>query len=70
MCDFYDIKLFYENEGLIEDLFWIFLIYIVCLLCLVYELLDLNFIDFDEFYMKEFEGMMKVCVNFDDFFEI
>ena len=67
--DLYDIKLLYENEGLTEDLFRTFLIYIACSSRPAHELLDPNFIDLDEPYTKEFEGMTKVRANLDDLLE-
>ena len=67
--DLYDIKLLYENEGLTEDLFPTFLIYIACSSRPAHELLDPNFIDLDEPYTKEFEGMTKVRANLDDLLE-
>lgn len=64
--DLYDIKLLYENEGLTEDLFRTFLIYIACSSRPAHELLNPNFIDLDQPYTKEFEGMTKVRVSLDD----
>nr|WP_281390504.1 nucleotidyl transferase AbiEii/AbiGii toxin family protein [Paracoccus amoyensis] len=67
--DLYDIKLLHENEGVTEDLFWTFLIYIACSSRPADELLDPNFIDLDQPYTKEFEGMTKVRVSLDDLLE-
>ncbi|VDC19207.1 nucleotidyl transferase AbiEii/AbiGii toxin family protein [Pseudogemmobacter humi] len=64
--DLYDIKLLYENEGLTEDLFRTFLIYIACSSRPAHELLNPNFIDLDQPYTKEFEGMTKARVSLDD----
>jgi len=68
--DLYDIRLLYENEGLTEDLFRTFLIYIACSSRPAHELLDPNFIDLDQPYMKEFEGMTKARVSLEDLLEI
>lgn len=67
--DLYDIKLLYENEGLTEDLFRIFLIYIACSSRPAHQLLDPNFIDLDQPYTKDFEGITKARVNLDDLLE-
>ncbi|KGJ07685.1 nucleotidyl transferase AbiEii/AbiGii toxin family protein [Paracoccus versutus] len=67
--DLYDIKLLYENEGLTEDLFRTFLIYIACSSRPAHELLNPNFIDLDQPYTKEFEGMTKTRVSLDDLLE-
>ena len=68
--DLYDIRLLYENEGLTEDLFRTFLIYIACSSRPAHELLDPNFIDLDQPYMKEFEGMTKARVSLEVLLEI
>lgn len=67
--DLYDIKLLYENEGLTEDLFRTFLIYVACSSRPAHELLNPNFIDLDQPYTKEFEGMTKARVSLDGLLE-
>ncbi|MDD7970864.1 nucleotidyl transferase AbiEii/AbiGii toxin family protein [Roseinatronobacter alkalisoli] len=67
--DLYDIRLLYENEGLTEDLFRTFLIYIACSSRPAHELLTPNFIDLDQPYLKEFEGMTKTRISLDDLLE-
>ncbi|WP_306169363.1 nucleotidyl transferase AbiEii/AbiGii toxin family protein [Halomonas sp. MMSF_3323] len=64
--DIYDVKLLYENEGLTDDLFRTFLVYIACSSRPAHELLNPNFIDIDQPYAQEFEGMTKIPVSLDE----
>ncbi|MGC3873744.1 nucleotidyl transferase AbiEii/AbiGii toxin family protein [Halomonas sp. GXIMD04776] len=68
--DLYDVKLLYEHEGLTDDLFRTFLIYIASSPRPVHELLNPNFIDIDQPYAQEFEGMTKLTVRLDELLEI
>ncbi|WP_280554044.1 nucleotidyl transferase AbiEii/AbiGii toxin family protein [Halomonas sp. 25-S5] len=64
--DLYDVKLLYEHEGLTDDLFSTFLVYIACSSRPAHELLNPNFIDIDQPYAQEFEGMTKIPVSLDE----
>lgn len=64
--DLYDVKLLYEHEGLTDALFRTFLIYIACSSRPTHELLNPNFIDIDQPYAQEFEGMTKIPVSLDE----
>lgn len=68
--DLYDIKLLYEHEGLTDDLFRTFLIYIASSPRPAHELLNPNFIDIDQPYAQEFEGMTKLPVSLGELVEI
>ncbi len=64
--DLYDVKLLYEQEGLMDDLFRTFLIYVACSSRPAHELLNPNLIDLNQPYVREFEGMTKSPVELDD----
>ncbi|MBF7054132.1 nucleotidyl transferase AbiEii/AbiGii toxin family protein [Halomonas sp. KAO] len=67
--DLYDVKLLYEHEGLTDDLFRTFLIYIASSPRPAHELLNPNFIEIDQPYAQEFEGMTKSPVSLDELLE-
>lgn len=60
------MKLLYEHEGLTDNLFRTFLIYIASSSRPAHELLNPNFIDIDQPYAQEFEGMTKIPVSLDE----
>lgn len=64
--DLYDVKLLYEHEGLTDNLFRTFLIYIASSSRPAHELLNPHFIDIDQPYAQEFEGMTKIPVSLDE----
>lgn len=55
--DLFDVKLLYENEGLTDDLFRVFLVYVASSNRPPHELLSPNLIDLEAAYTKEFLGM-------------
>lgn len=64
--DLYDVKLLYENEGLTDDLFKTFLVYVASSSRPPHELLDPNFIDLEQPFAREFEGMTTDAVPLTD----
>ena len=63
--DLFDVKLLYENEGLTDDLFRVFLVYAACSSRPMHELLAPNEKDITEEFTREFEGMTAEPVNID-----
>ncbi|WP_375207864.1 nucleotidyl transferase AbiEii/AbiGii toxin family protein [Hyphococcus sp.] len=63
--DLFDIKLLYENEGLTDDLFDVFLVYAACSSRPVHELLAPNEKDIGEGFAREFAGMTLDPINID-----
>ena len=63
--DLFDIKLLYENEGLTDDLFRVFLVYAACSSRPMHELLAPNEKDIAEDFAREFAGMTAEPVNID-----
>lgn len=61
--DLFDILQLYENEGLSEPLFNVFLIYAASSSRPIHELLNPNFKNLDEPYAKEFLGMTREEVS-------
>ena len=55
--DLYDVKLLYENEGVTDDLFRVFLVYVACSARPPHELLNPNPQALEEVFEKEFSGM-------------
>ena len=63
--DLFDVKLLYENEGLIDALFRAFLIYVASSPRPAHELLNPNFADLEQLHAQEFLGMTKDPVRLD-----
>jgi len=61
--DLFDIKLLYDNEGLTDDLFRVFLVYAACSSRPMHELLAPNEKDIAEGFAHEFAGMTAEPVN-------
>ena len=57
------MKLLYENEGLTEDLFRVFMVYVASSARPMHELLAPAMPQRDEMYDKEFAGMTRDSVN-------
>jgi len=57
--DLYDVKLLYENEGLTNDLFRVFLVYVCASGRPPHELLAPPAVSIDALYMEEFVGMTR-----------
>jgi len=55
--DLYDVKLLYENEGITDDLFQVFLVYVACSGRPPHELLKPNPQALEGVFEKEFSGM-------------
>ncbi|MEZ4458337.1 MAG: nucleotidyl transferase AbiEii/AbiGii toxin family protein [bacterium] len=61
--DLFDIKQLYENEGLTDDLFRVFLVYLASSSRPPHELLNPNLRDLETVFAKEFEGMTVFPVS-------
>jgi len=61
--DLFDIKQLYENEGLTDDLFRVFLTYLASSSRPLHELLNPNLRDLEIVFVKEFEGMTVLPVT-------
>ena len=61
--DLFDVKLLYENEGLTEDLFRVFMVYVASSGRPMHELLAPAMPQRDEMYDKEFAGMTRDSVS-------
>lgn len=57
--DLYDVRLLYENEGLTDDLFRVFLVYVAASGRPPHELLAPSVIPIEELYTEEFVGMTR-----------
>jgi len=64
--DLFDIKLLYENEGLIDELFHAFLVYAACSSRPTHELLAPNEKDIAPEFEKEFAGMTAAPVALEE----
>lgn len=64
--DFYDVKLLYENEGLTDSLFRVFLIYVSGSGRPMHELLAPTRVPLDALYTEEFVGMTRDVVSLDE----
>lgn len=61
--DLFDVKLLYENEGLTEDLFRIFMVYVASSNRPMHELLSPNLVPLGQHFTDEFEGMTREPVS-------
>lgn len=61
--DLFDVKLLYENEGLTEDLFRVFMVYVASSSRPMHELLAPATAQGDELYDEEFAGMTRDSVS-------
>ena len=61
--DLFDIKQLYENEGLTDDLFRVFLVYLASSRRPAHELLNPNIRDLETVFTKEFDGMTTLSVT-------
>ncbi len=61
--DLFDVKQLYENEGLTDDLFRVFLVYLASSSRPPHELLNPNLRDLETVFAKEFEGMTVLPVS-------
>lgn len=57
--DLFDVKLLYDNEGLTDDLFRVFLVYVASSNRPPHELLDPRANDLEQSYRQEFVGMTR-----------
>ncbi|MDP2619566.1 MAG: nucleotidyl transferase AbiEii/AbiGii toxin family protein [Hyphomicrobiales bacterium] len=64
--DFYDVKLLYENEGLTDSLFRVFLVYVSASGRPMHELLAPAKASLDALYTEEFAGMTRDVVSLDE----
>jgi len=64
--DFFDVSLLYENEGLTDDLFRVFLVYVASSRRPVHELLNPSFQPLQGVFEREFEGMSNLPVTVAD----
>ncbi len=63
--DLFDVKLLFENEGLTDDLFRVFLVYAACSSRPMHELLAPNEKDISDEFAREFAGMTVEPINID-----
>ncbi len=61
--DLFDIKQLYENEGLTDDLFRVFMVYVASSNRPMHELLAPIFLQLDELFDEEFKGMTLESVK-------
>ena len=61
--DLFDIKQLYENEGLTDDLFRVFLVYLASSGRPLHELLNPNLRELESVFTKEFHGMTTLPVT-------
>ena len=64
--DLFDVKLLYENEGLTEDLFRVFMVYVASSGRPMHELLAPAEPPFTEAYHAEFTGMTRDHVSLEE----
>ena len=64
--DLFDVKLLYENEGLTDELFRVFLVYAACSSRPMHELLAPNEKDIADDFAREFAGMTVEPVELDE----
>ena len=64
--DLFDVKLLYENEGLTDELFRVFLVYAACSNRPMHELLAPNEKNIADDFAREFAGMTVEPVELDD----
>jgi hypothetical protein len=64
--DLYDVHLLYENEGLTDDLFRVFLVYVCASGRPPHELLAPPAIPIEELYTEEFVGMTREEIALSD----
>ncbi len=68
--DLFDIKLLYENEGLTDELFRVFMVYVASSNRPMHELLAPNMQLSKELYDNEFIGMTREAVTLDALIEV
>ncbi len=66
---FFDIKVLYENEGITDELFHVFLVYVASSRRPMHELLKPGDVVMDKQYFMEFSGMTNVKVNVNSLIE-
>ena len=64
--DLFDVKLLYENEGLTEDLFRVFMVYVASSSRPIHELLAPAELPFAEAYEANFAGMTRDTVSMEE----
>lgn len=64
--DLFDIKLLFENEGLIEPIRKAFIVYLISHNRPIHELLNPNKVDIKHIFDNEFQGMTNIPVAFDE----
>lgn len=67
--DLFDVKLLYENEGLTDDLFRVFLVYLACSGRPPHEILAPNMLDISQAFDRQFVGMTIEPVALDNLLE-
>jgi len=61
--DLFDVKLLYDNEGLTDALFRVFLVYVASSNRPLHELLNPHLLDLSDMYDREFVGMTSLDVG-------
>lgn len=64
--DLFDIKLLFENEGLIEPIRKAFIVYLISHNRPIHELMNPNRVDIKHIFDNEFLGMTNIPVTFDE----
>ncbi|UCH93916.1 MAG: nucleotidyl transferase AbiEii/AbiGii toxin family protein [Candidatus Aminicenantes bacterium] len=67
--DLFDIKLLLENEGLTDNIRKAFLVYLISHNRPIYELLNPGFVDTKSIFEKEFSGMTRIDIKYEELLE-
>ena len=68
--DLFDIKLLFENEGFTDKIKQAFIVYLIGHPRPMVEVLNPNFLDVKELFVKEFTGMSRIDFSFEELLEI
>ena len=64
--DLFDVKYLLENEGISEKLKKAFIVYLISHDRTIYEVLNPTFLDIEEMFLKDFQGMTTEDVDLDE----
>ena len=68
--DLFDVKLLYENEGLTDDMFRVFMVYVASSGRPIHEILAPSAPPRSDLYDEEFAGMTRLAVSKEDLHEV
>ncbi len=68
--DLFDIKLLLEDEGITDDIKYAFIVYLISHPRPMVELLNPNFKNIKEIFIKEFKGMSRIPVDLFELIEV